>query len=173
MEVSLEPIANVVRRSIDVVGAVASVTEPIVEAITTLYNTKSNFDRLMDEKELEQHSRTSSVSGVKKVLVEYNISPSYVRLMLIHHIKEEKKVIEGRNNILNTIGDFLKTFLLTLPFAIPLIENNTLSVWINVVSALGFILGIIKLITSFVVYYYTSDQDWKENLISILEFLEK
>ena len=136
-------------------------------------NTRANFkSMIVNNTELEKHSRMINVDGVSAELDKFKISASYARIMLEHEIEGEMEEIKEKNDMYSLVASQLLSAIGMLQMInFVLIGYNIGAPYTNVVCGIAFAIYPIQVILYLVVHWSRYQATWKKKLLKTLGYL--
>jgi hypothetical protein len=139
----------------------------------TFINTKSNFERLLLDANLEQYSRLFNVDGVSRILNDYAICPIYVQTILSHDIQRSDKITKNKNDFYVMIIGFIRAILSFLQFVYFILNGYDLKQpWSDIACCLAFALVPVEMFIAKLIYGWSSEEDWRRELLGILGVIQ-
>ena len=137
-------------------------------------NTRTNFERVLADNELHIHAKRFNTDAITEILEESSISANYVHILLAKDISNDRKKSKAKADIIYMIADITKSITMFLQFVYYMLTGYDFKApWTDVVCIFGFIFIPFQILMSILVYYWTYDDDWRDDLLMALEFIAK
>jgi hypothetical protein len=137
-------------------------------------NTRANYEKVLNDTDLHIHAKRFNTDAIAEILEQSSISPNYVHILLAKDISIDRKKSKSKADIIYMIADITKSVTMFLQFVYYMLTGYDFKApWTDVVCIFGFIFIPFQMLMSVLVYYWSNEEDWREDLLLALEFLAK